>query len=295
MNKLQLNSNTLLLADDWSKCTVSQIKRLASILLGTDIVKLRKRVKELKLEQNPSSLSALLVNTDSYYLRINMLLILMNLKWKFKATLFVLFRMKAEHYAQILTNNPELVDWVMDKPLVKQMLPTVQVGTTNLIGPRDYLGGILFGEFEMIQNRYTAWLKTRNRLHLQQIFNILYRKERQDVPKNSVTYHRDRREALNEITTDKESERLSKIDESIMLVAVLYWQGCLLKLRTDYPHVFTGAKSAGKSNPGELIIALAGSVKPTDIKEAANADIHTVMMKLNKENRDASNNQKPKS
>jgi hypothetical protein len=295
MNTIQLNSYSVKLPDCWEELSVKQTKRLALTLLGNDMRKLRAKYKELKLEKNPESISAFLAHSESYHLRIQMLWILMNIRWNFRIAWFVLWRMKAEHYAMILNKEPKLIDWLLHKPLTKQVMPTVQVGLINLIGPRDYLGGVSFGEFEMAQHRYTAWLKSRSRKHLQMFFQILYRQERHDVPRHSVVYYRDRRKPLNEITSDKDSSRLSKLSESTMLVAVLYWQGCLQQAQINYPYVFTGSsKSKASSNPGELILSLAGSAKRSDVEEIAATDYHNVMIKLNADNRQAALNSKKK-
>ncbi len=285
MKTLQLNSWKLKLADDWDGLRLSQVKRIAPILLSKDVDALRARSKELSVAENPSSSAALKVGSDWYHIRMQLFLIMINVRCRLALQWFISTRLEPEHFAQILTHKEKLVDWLFLKPMYQQVMPTVQVGFHNLIGPRDFLRGVSIGEFEMVQNRYSAWLKTKDRKYLQQLFCILYRKERKDVPRNSVDYARDRRAALNEITTDDEAEKLGRISEDTLLVCVLYWRGCMHQLRNQYKWVFQGAGKATKRNPGELIVKLANSVKPDDINETAKADLHVVMTKLNAENK----------
>ena len=76
------------------------------------------------------------------------------------------------------------------------------------------------------------------------------------------------------------------------MVCVLYWRGCMHQLCKQYKWVFQGSGKETKRNPGELIVKLAGSVKPDDVNQTAKADLHVVMTKLNADNKAEYENRK---
>jgi len=278
MNTIGIDKYELKMFSNWGEMDSDTAKRVAGILLGSEVDQLRKNAK-LK-EEKVDFLTAFVVNADWYHIRLKLFFAMLRVRWRFGLQ-WKLWHLRPEHYAQILRAEAKVVDWVFLKPLTTQLLPRVKVGMEWLYGPRDYMGGVTIGEFEMAQLRYMRWRKSRSRNDLQLFFGVLYRPLRKDIGPENVEWHRDRRAELNEITSDRSSSKLRMLDEEAMLLAVLYWEGCLKRMRQDYKYVFQGEGSKRKHGAGHLIVKLAGTVKKMDVNETAKASLHVVMEKLN--------------
>lgn len=281
MNTLELNGHQWQMPSDWSELSAAQIRKLATVLLSEEMRALGNTPKNQPLED-------LLRAADYYALRIKVLMVLLNPRWKWRLAWYIRYRLRPEHYAQILDSTDTPVDWAFKVKLVENRFPVVRVGLKKYHGPGRYLQGIEFWEYQFAMQRYSTYMKKRDRKSLQKFFCILYRAERKDVPRNSAEYAADSREEFIDTRSDALAARFDRAPETVMLAAVLLWQGCLRQLEADYPFVFNRKKKkGGGGNPAELIMSLAGSSKKSDVAEQAKAPVHNVLTDLNRRNRES--------
>ena len=191
-------------------------------------------------------------------------------------------KLQPEHYAMIIGAAENPTKWCLQVELIKQLFPRITYKMKTYIGPRDYFRGMAFGEYISAQQRYSEWLSDRSKANLARFFGILYRPERTDVDNDSEDYYDDPREPFIPFKAAQYAKIFESYVESVMLVAVLYWQGCHAQLRKDYVHVFKGTSSKN-SDPGELVVSLAKSPSKEDVNGILHAPVHNIMRKLNKD------------
>ena len=277
---ISINGKNAMHANSWNEVNSKMAQDIAPLILGQDATRFADALELSKKGKanNPKRIDA----ANEAYMQL-----VCPILWKITQSNDPRFwnevaKLEPEHYAMIIGAADNPTKWCLKVELIKQLFPKVKHKGTTYLGPRDYFRGMAFGEYISAQQRYSAWLKNRTKANLAKFFGILYRPERTDVHKESEQYYEDPRETYIPTKSDRYAARFSSYTESIMLVAVLYWQGCHSKLRTDYVHVFKGTSSKN-SDPGEVVVSLAKSPGKDDVNQILHAPVHNIMRKLNKD------------
>jgi hypothetical protein len=279
---LHLDNHSARYALKWAELETSQALKMAPILASTDGDNLRSMLNELKNSKDKNEVLTQKCNAQYMGIAMRLLRIVLDpdASLGFKYTIAKLL---PEHYARIIASEQNPIQWCFTGGPIKQLVPSVFVNRTIYYGPRDFLGGIQFGEYLTIQDRYQTWTTTKQLSDLCRFFSVLYRPEDASLDKSSAAYHNDCRQAFVANVCDANASLFAKANINALYLAVLYWQGCHERLRVLFPKVFEGV-SSGKSVPGEVILRLAGSVRKNDVEEASQAPALNVMMYLNMDN-----------
>lgn len=290
MNVIQFNTKQIRTASSFDELEDWQLLKIAPLLLDTELKKVRalaraERQKRRK-KRNPGIIS--LVNSEFYSIRLQMLFILMRLRWNIPLQLWLWRNVDISHYVAIMNDQEsKVVDWLFTAGLTAQRFPSVRVGLKKFIGPRESFRNLTYLEYTFAHSRYVAWLDNPTRENLQLFFAVLYRPERKDYPKGHLKYNADPRMPFDSVATDEHASNFDRLDERVMLVAVLWWQGCSEAKRKKYRHVYTGGKAEDPLTPKQVIIKLAGSAKQQDIDGICNSLYDNVMEDLDMNNKEA--------
>jgi hypothetical protein len=289
MNLLQLGNSTYKLPSKVDELSNWQLKRIAPLLLGRDLKQLRTLAKKEKEKRKKSKNPAMvmLVNAEFYHIRLQMLFILLDLRWKFGLQFWLWRNMSPDLYAQVLNHEDKVVDWLFSAELTEQRFPAVWIMGKKFLGPRKEFRNLTYLEYTFAHSRYVAWLEEPTRENLQLFFGVLYRAERKDVPRGHRLHNADAREEFDSVKTDEHAKTFKHLDERVMLCAVLWWQGCSGLKRRRYKHVYSGGAVDDPLTPKQVIIKLAGSAKANDIEAICNSLYDNVMEDLDMHNKEA--------
>lgn len=296
MNSLQFNTMDVKVPSKFSEMSLWQLKRVVPLLLAKHLDELRNiGASEMKKKKKSKRNGAVihLISSEFFAVRLQLLFILLNLRFKFRLQFFLWRKMTPDLYFGILTHQDNVVDWLFKHELTEQLVPSVRVLGKKYLGPRANFHSMSYLEYTMAHARYVAWLNDRSRENLQRFFAVLYRPERNDVLKTDRRYSRDAREVFDPIKTDEKANVFKYLDERVMLIAVLWFKCCTAKKMALYPHVYTGETAEKPLTPKQVIIKLAGSSDDDAVLGICDAPYDNVMEDLDMKNAEAKEAQSP--
>lgn len=276
---LHLDNVSGAFAQNWLELVPSQALKLAGVLLGADGQKMHAALGELKAhEVIPAALTE---KANAAYMAVAMqalsIIINPNAKIEFWKKYIAL---KPEHFAQIISQENNPVKWCFTGGPLTQIVPTITIKGVKHFGPRNYLGGIQFGEYLTVQKRYLSWTKSNQLIDLCRFVACLYRPENTSLSIDTAAYHQDRRIAFVAHVCDERAVDFVGVSPEFLYLAALYWAGCHERMRVDFPNIFKGGKKSSITD-GELILLLAGSSRKDDVEQQAQAPVLNVLMQLN--------------
>ncbi len=264
-------------ANGWLEAQPDMAQKMAPLLLGQQADDLQEKIRISKLSKgkDPERID----EANAAYMNIMSPLLWIITRGELKFWKQVA-KLQPKHYAMIIGSDDNPAKWCMQVELIRQLFPKIRHKGKTYLGPREYMRGMSFGEYLTAQARYSEYIKSKKKEDLAQFFGILYRPERTDVSKESEEYANDARAIFIASRIQKEAKIFETFETDIMLVAVLYWQGCHAKMRKQYYHIFKGTSSK-KTDPGEVVVNLAKSPGKQDVKDITDAPVHNILRKLN--------------
>lgn len=164
----------------------------------------------------------------------------------------------------------------IDSNLVKQLLPVIKHRFRKYYGPADGLSNIVFEEYISAVCSYHRYTKTQDTKHIDMLIATLYRRGRD---KKEAELAGDTRLPFNDNVVEKQSLRFKNLDAAVKTAIMYFFSGSIENLKRLFPAVFTGAGSAGNSDPFfsymELTDALAkyDITKKTEIRKSLLFDV----------------------
>lgn len=113
--------------------------------------------------------------------------------------------------------------------LTIQKIPELLVKDMVLIGPKDCIANLCFGQFVEAETQFLLYFKTQKEQHLNSLISILYR------PRGELSYNNETNAAV--------AVALKKVELEIKLIIHAYYLGCREYLKNRFKVAFPNRKT----------------------------------------------------
>lgn len=157
--------------------------------------------------------------------------------------------------------------------LVKNLIPVVELPSKlwfsdKFYGPADGLTNLIFDEYIAAETNLARFHETKKEEYLNKFIAVIYRQPKSKKELHAVHFDGDVRLNFNDAFIDTRAKQIAKLDPEYKRAIRLWYEGCKMFLRRQFPHVFKVSESdedSEKVNVFRAFMTLVDNLVESDV------------------------------
>lgn len=180
------------------------------------------------------------------------------------------------------------LEWLLkESSLTKNPIPFFRIRGKKYFGPTDKLYNITLGEFIFAETNFLSFCQSKEKMYLNHLIAILYRKQKKPYRPKQIQYNGDPREEFNDFLFRRNAKKINPLDQIKKLMIFNFYAGARIALQREYPKVFTpyGSSSNNTHNLSKNILSLVSAINqgdPTKNKQLLKINIREILSEIEK-------------